>query len=245
MPGERRGRAALDLHRASQVADRRRNRTTISCAVDRRARTSRRRADEPSDLRRGRPAWSAVREPDARRPAARPRTVRAAGGCHSGSAKLKSVVAGRDGDVLPAVDGVAHRRRGHARRRSGSARDARPSSRRARRGCRRAIAAKTTPPAVARTPLVSEPRNILKVPDRLAGLRIDRLDAGARGGSFGPARRRSARRRGCVRGTAGLVRSSAGALAYCCPPSAYSRYNQPVSGLYDGAWKFVPPPSVG
>src|SRR5207247_9662524 len=37
----------------------------------------------------------------------------------------------------------------------------------------------------------------------------------------------------------------AGALTYCWPASEYARYSQPVSGLYDGAWKFVAPPSVG
>src|SRR5262249_51152454 len=34
-------------------------------------------------------------------------------------------------------------------------------------------------------------------------------------------------------------------LVYCWPPSAYSRYIQPVRGLYDGDWEFVPPTRVG
>ena len=105
-------------------------------------------------------------------------------------------------------------------------------------------AAKSTPPAVARTPLVSEPRNSLNSHFVLPSSGSIALMPALRGGPFGPCaggRPVSGRRPMYCR-----PRSiAAGALAYCCPPSAYSRYSHPLIGLYYGAWKLVAPPRVG
>src|SRR4051812_5695768 len=104
--------------------------------------------------------------------------------------------------------------------------------------------AKTTPPAVANTPFAADPWNVLKshivFPVSGSNALIPVLGTGSLGPRAGGVPRPAARpmywRPGSI---------VAGALMNCAPLSRYSRYTQPVCGLYDGDWKLVPPMSVG